>query len=96
MIRLGFTITNPWSDNFDSGRCWSGNISKNKWWELQLCRQPVIAEVQLQYSFRQDHAGLKIDLGLFGHSILFNIYDSRHWNTEQNRWNTDAESRGDK
>jgi hypothetical protein len=47
------------------------------------------------WTVRQDHAGLDIDLGLFGYNIHFNFYDNRHWNSEEGRWMRYTEELGE-
>lgn len=48
------------------------------------------SEYLLNFNFdwktKCDHAGVKFELGLFGYSIVFYLYDSRHWNYEKNDW----------
>jgi hypothetical protein len=45
------------------------------------------------WTVRQSHAGLDIELGLFGYNIHFNFYDNRHWHTEAGRYyNYDEEN----
>ena len=86
MFRLRFELANPWSDRFDPGYCWSKKLTKNKAWELQAYRSNTIVEAYLEFTHRQDHAGLRIEFGLFTFSITFNIYDTRHWNYADKRW----------
>lgn len=89
MIHLTFKIKNPWSNRWDSGKCWSGNtVIPNKFWELQLMKTSDIVCLEFQLTHRRDHAGLNIELGLFGWNIEFTVYDSRHWNDAQNSWST--------
>lgn len=34
----------------------------------------------------EDHAGFKFELTLFGFTMMFEIYDTRHWNDDEDRW----------
>jgi hypothetical protein len=34
----------------------------------------------------RDHGGLKLEVGLLGVELSFNIYDSRHWDEDANKW----------
>lgn len=86
MIYLNLTINNPWSDRFENVYNASGKITKHKAWEFQIYRSDTIAEFETRLSFRQDHAGFKLGLGLFGWTVDGNIYDTRHWNYTENRW----------
>lgn len=42
--------------------------------------------IEFEWSIRQDHAGVRIELGLLGYKGSFTFYDSRHWNYEEGRW----------
>ncbi len=86
MINLRLSITNPWSTLWDAGRAWGGMITKNLAWECQLYRSNVLLECELNITHRQDHAGIKIELGLFTWCFTANIYDTRHWNYDKGRW----------
>lgn len=86
MINFGFTIENPYSDKFDAGWCWSGKLTKNKAWEVQAYRSNVIVECEIRLTHRTDHAGFKIELGLFSFSFVAQIYDTRHWNYDTQNW----------
>jgi hypothetical protein len=48
----------------------------------------------LNWSFRQSHAGLDIELGLLGYCVRFNFYDNRHWNIAEGRWMRSDEGLG--
>ena len=34
----------------------------------------------------EDHAGFRFELTLFGITAMFEIYDNRHWNDDEDRW----------
>jgi hypothetical protein len=38
------------------------------------------------WTIRQSHAGLDLEVGLFGYNVHFNFYDNRHWNNEAGCW----------
>ena len=42
--------------------------------------------IEFEWTTRQDHAGVHLELGLFGYKIAFGWYDTRHWNIEKGRW----------
>ena len=86
MIKLNFTIENPWSDRFDAGYAWGGKIIAHKCWEAQAYRSNTIVEGAIEFTARQDHAGLKLEFGIFSFSFIFQIYDSRHWNYDKKQW----------
>jgi hypothetical protein len=81
MIQVNLEISNPWSDYFKSGYCWSGKLFKNKFWELQAMRTNDIVCVRAEITYRTDHAGARFELGLLSFNIAFNIYDNRHWDS---------------
>lgn len=86
MIRLNFVIENPYSDKFDAGYSWAGKITKNKAWEIQAYRSNTVVEATLEVKHRTDHAGIKIEFGLFSYSFVAQFYDTRHWNYEKRCW----------
>ena len=80
MIYFGINITNPWSKRWEN--CWNRTYElpiKNKMVEFERFKDNTIVSFTFRLTTRQDHAGLMIELGLLGHSILFNFYDIRHY-----------------
>lgn len=87
MINLQFSLHNSFSKRkWESLLERGGNISKNKAWEIQVCRDSSLFSVSFNLTFRQSHAGLFIGLGLFGYDVLVNIYDVRHWDHDKDCW----------
>ena len=87
MININLRFYNPFSDRFNSGRSWAGTVgSSYKAWEIQLMKTNSIVEFNFRLNFRQDHAGIEIELGLLGHNLRAQIYDTRHWNSNENKW----------
>lgn len=88
MISLHLGITNPWyKENFKNLACFSGKITTNKAWEFEVCRYAYdIAKFSFAWSFRKDHAGPELELCLLGYSASIKIYDTRHWDRENNCW----------
>jgi hypothetical protein len=87
MINLSFNLTNPLSKRWKN--VWSRSYNtpfNNKYIELEVFKDTTVVAFTFRLTTRQSHAGLLIDLGLFGHSISLNIYDSRHWNYETSRY----------
>jgi hypothetical protein len=86
MIDLHFKLDNPYSDRWEY--LWSKHkiIFKHKAWELSAYRTNTIVELYFHYRIRCDHAGVKFMFSLFGYSIEFNLYDTRHWDDEKNKW----------
>jgi hypothetical protein len=46
----------------------------------------MLVSFVFDWTRRQSHAGLDIEIGLFGYAAHFNFYDNRHWNIEEERW----------
>jgi hypothetical protein len=86
MIYLSFGLSNPWGRPF--GNLWnrSGLITNHMAWEVELCVVKTLVGFEINYTRRQDHAGLTVELILFGRSISFQIYDTRHWNRKTGAW----------
>jgi hypothetical protein len=93
MISFNFNLRNPWSDCFKNIWCRSFKTPfNNKFIELEIYKDSSILSVNGNWTIRQSHSGLNIELGLFGYCFNFNFYDSRHWNDEDDCW----EVHGDK
>lgn len=86
MIRLSLTVENPWSDRFDAGWMRGGHFFGNKAWEFQAYRSNTVVEGLFELTSHQDHAGLKLEFGILTFSFVFQIYDTRHWNYAERRW----------
>jgi hypothetical protein len=88
MINFHFKLDNPYSDRWEY--LWSKHkmIFKHKAWELSAYRTNTIVELYFHCRIRCDHAGVKFMFSLFGYSTEFNLYDTRHWDDETNKWAT--------
>ncbi len=87
MINLRFSVENPWWDRFENIYAAHGaTLFKHKFWEVQVMKSDDIIAVDLRITTRQDHAGIDLWLGLLGYAINLQIYDHRHWNHEEKRW----------
>lgn len=86
MISINFSLTNPWSDRFENVTAWNKKLSENKSCELEVYRSDTIVELECRISVRQDHAGITLGVGLFGWTVRFQIYDTRHWDYEKGQW----------
>ena len=87
MISFNFNIRNPWSNRFESfwSRIWKTPFN-NKYVELELSRDFTLVSFRFNWTIRQSHAGLDMELGLFGYCVQINFYDNRHWNIEEGRY----------
>ena len=87
MISLNFSLRNPWSNTFKLLWCRAYPTPiKNKFIELEFTKDFTLVSVMFNWTVRQSHAGLDLELGLFGYNIHLTFYDNRHWNIEQSRW----------
>jgi len=95
MIHVSFGLSNPWGTPFDN--LWNrfGRLTENKSWELELLKSTQIIGFAFSYTMRQSHAGLNLELALLGHSISFQIYDTRHWDYTANTWEVYANNQTD-
>lgn len=87
MISFNFNIRNPWSNRFEN--LWNRVYDtpfKYKFIELEVTRDFTIISFMFNWTVRQSHAGLDLELGVFGYNAHFNFYDIRHWNTEAGRY----------
>lgn len=87
MISLNFNIRNPWSNTFKNLWCRSySTLFKNKFIELEVTRDFTLVSFMFNWTIRQSHAGLDLELGLLGFCVHFDFYDIRHWNHETANW----------
>ena len=88
MIYFNVNIRNPkWWDRFKNIKCWMGDtFIKHKYWEVQAIKNDNLFRIEFQVTTQQDHAGVNLELGLFGYEVHFTFYDNRHWNHEEGRW----------
>ena len=96
MIYFNTNIRNPrWWDRFENIKSWAGETPiKHKFWEVQILKGPDLFRIEFEFTTQQDHAGINIELALFGYQIGFTFYDNRHWNNEENRWMIYTEEEG--
>jgi hypothetical protein len=88
MINLDFTIDNPFSKRFGLLSSKSKMLTKHKAVEANIYCTANIIKLSLVYSTAQDHAGLQLEVGLFGYNFELHFYDTRHWNDKNKDWET--------
>jgi hypothetical protein len=88
MIYLNLNLRNPkWWNRFESLWCKSGKTPwKHKFWEIQFMKTPELFRIEFNWTVCQDHAGVRLELGLFGYQLDMSFCDSRHWNIKNNCW----------
>jgi hypothetical protein len=84
MISLNFNLRNPWSDRFENLWCRVYNTPfQSKYVELEVTRDFTLLSFMFNWTVRQSHAGLDLELGVIGYNVRFNFYDNRHWNIKE-------------
>lgn len=89
-MRLALSLVFPFPHYFKNLGCTNGKLKReHKYWELEhyYCSTDLI-NFEVQYTTKQDHAGLSIELGLLGYSIHFQVYDNRHWDHDKGCYKT--------
>lgn len=87
MISFNFNIRNPWSNRFEN--LWNRAYDtpfEHKFIELEVTRDFTLVSFMFNWTVRQSHAGLDLEVGLFGYNVHFNFYDNRHWNSETGKY----------
>ena len=89
MISINFNLRNPWSNTFKNLWCCAYETPlKNKYVELEFTKDFTLVSFMFNWTVRQSHAGLDLEVGLFGYNVHFNFYDRRHWDCDNNCWET--------
>jgi hypothetical protein len=86
MINFNFILSNPFSRRFNIIFSKSGKLSKFKAWEFNTYVTSAFVVVVFNSSIRTDHAGIDLELGLFGYQVELKFYDTRHWDSKTNTW----------
>jgi hypothetical protein len=87
MINASLYITNPFSkQEHDNIYHKGGPLFKNKYWDIIIEKDPCLLVLSLRANIRQDHAGVFLEVGLFGRSIYFEFNDVRHWDDKNDKW----------
>lgn len=96
MISFNFNLRNPWSNEFKNLWCRAYDTPfAHKYIELEIYKDSTLVSFMINWSVRQSHAGLDIDIGLCGYNVHFNFYDNRHWNVDEGRWMRYSEELGE-
>lgn len=87
MISINVNLRNPWSDQFKNLWCRAyATPFKNKTVELEVTKDFTLVTFMFNWTIRQSHAGLDLELGVFGYCFRVNFYDNRHWNYAEGRY----------
>lgn len=86
MINFNLNLSNPFSNRWDIIWATSKMLSKHKAIEFNGYKTHSILELDFSLTFRQDHSGLRVMLGLIGYNVELHYYDTRHWDYDNNIW----------
>lgn len=94
MINFSFSLISPFSNRFSSfyeksGKTWI----PHKFWEFNVYKTSCLIDFRISYTVKDDHAGFEAFIGLFGWSVEFRFCDDRHWDYENNCWETYEENK---
>lgn len=66
-------------------------LFQNKYFEFQtdFPHDSDYFNIHLKWKKESDHAGISFYFEVFGFSLSAEIYDNRHWNYENNCWETE-------
>lgn len=67
---------------------WHCSLSRFKVFEIQFARfgEGSWFKFRIDWSKKTDHAGLSFYIDIFHVFLEAKVYDSRHWDYENNRW----------
>jgi hypothetical protein len=87
---INFSILNFFKRKYEWNKTFSyyKRLSKNKFIEVE-CFYSNYHLIGIEFEFvpfGKDHAGLKFKLNLFGWEIELGIYDNRHWDFKNGKW----------
>lgn len=86
MIHFNFGLSNPFTHRWTTVYYKDFLFAKHKGGEIQVVKDNTIVSFAFRFSTRTDHAGVSLDLGLFGFSVMLQYYDTRHWNEKEGRY----------
>lgn len=96
MISFNINIRNPWSTAFKNLWCRAYKTPfKNKYIELEVTKDSTLISFMFNWTVRQSHAGLELEIGLFGYNVHFQFYDNRHWDYGRGHYFNYNEELGD-
>jgi len=97
MINFNLGIQNPFHSEKKSPwqSLYQGEwiVAKNKTLEIGFFHYTYeLLGINVDTRWRgSDHAGPSLEINLFGWQACISLPDHRHWNSNENRWNTENE-----
>ena len=86
MIYFSFNLSNPFSHRFKNLWCYTRKLSEHKAIEIEITQNTEIVGGLISVRPKGDHAGCCLEVSLFGYSLCFEFYDTRHWDYDNNCW----------
>lgn len=87
MINFSLVIAAPWKVNFHNLFCWTTPLPvQHKYLEVEFLRIGNLVTAEFHWTVKQDHAGIRLSIGLFCYELAIQCYDNRHWDDEKNQW----------
>lgn len=86
MIDVNFRLSNPFCKRWVTVFYKEKILANNKSAEIQVVKDATVIIFGFRFSTRCDHAGVNLDIGLFGYSVMVSYNDTRHWNSKANRY----------
>lgn len=86
MFNINLNLTNPFTNRWGIIKSRTKFITDYRALELTAYRTPDIISIELNITMRRDHSGFRFYLGLIGYSIEVYLYDTRHWDSDNNCW----------
>lgn len=86
---VNFSIRNFWWSNnkLKSYFLFHRMLSKHKYFELECVSDNWhIFSIEFKIGIKEDHAGVRAALSMFGVEVYFHVYDIRHWDYKNNCW----------
>lgn len=66
----------------------------HKYFEVQLGKwDDIDTNVRFSLTTKGDHAGIRFGIQIRRHMFHIDVYDDRHWNYEEDRWEVYEEGR---
>jgi hypothetical protein len=92
MINFSFQIDYTSDTEFKNfwNRSWSTPL-EHKFVELEIHTSTGLVGFNFDFTTKCDHAGLDIQLTVFGRTVHFSLYDHRHWNYKENCYSDGVE-----
>jgi hypothetical protein len=90
-LRLKWSLECRWKDEYFKhlGNVFGG-LTEHKYWEIEhYFNKDSLFLLELAYRSKCDHGGIEFNCALLGYTVSFHVYDNRHWNPEQNKYEED-------